>query len=108
MEVKAGHMTSTSRCANCGAELGDDAVDSLCPRCLLRLALDPPGGTHSQVDERFGQYRTIRVLGEGGMGIVYLAEQDRPIHRLVALKVIKLGMDTEEVIARFESERQAL
>jgi len=101
-------MTKTSRCANCRAELGHDAVDGLCPRCLLRLALEPCGETGAIVGERFGAYRTIRVLGEGGMGIVYLAEQDQPIHRLVALKVIKLGMDTEEVIARFESERQAL
>ena len=97
-------MTKTSRCANCGAELADDAVDGQCPRCLLRLALAPPGETGAATGEIFGPYRTIRVLGEGGMGIVYLAEQDQPIHRLVALKVIKLGMDTEEVIARFESE----
>ena len=101
-------MTITSRCANCGAELADNAIDGLCPRCLLRLALAPPGETGAATGEIFGPYRTIRVLGEGGMGIVYLAGQDQPIHRLVALKVIKLGMDTEEVIARFESERQAL
>src|ERR1022692_2096896 len=105
---EAAPMTKTSRCANCGAELADDAVDGQCPRCLLRLALAPPGETGAATGEIFGPYRTIRVLGEGGMGIVYLAEQDQPIHRLVALKVIKLGMDTEEVIARFESERQAL
>src|SRR5213594_5086512 len=58
--------------------------------------------------ETFGAYRPVGVLGEGGMGIVYLAEQDEPIRRRVALKVIKQGMDTRRVIARFESERQAL
>ena len=58
--------------------------------------------------ETIGPYRLLETLGEGGMGVVYLAEQHEPIHRRVALKVIKLGMDTREVIARFESERQAL
>jgi non-specific serine/threonine protein kinase/serine/threonine-protein kinase len=58
--------------------------------------------------ERFGPYKTVRLLGEGGMGTVYLAEQRQPIRRQVALKVIKLGMNTREVLARFDSERQAL
>lgn len=55
-----------------------------------------------------GPYRLVERVGEGGMGEVYLAEQTEPVRRRVALKVIKLGMDTREVIARFESERQAL
>src|SRR5262249_10883553 len=55
-----------------------------------------------------GPYRCLGTLGEGGMGIVYLAEQQAPIRRRVALKVIKRGMDSKDVIARFESERQAL
>src|SRR5206468_10720079 len=53
-------------------------------------------------------YFIIQLIGEGGMGSVYKAEQRQPIRRTVAIKVIKLGMDTREVIARFESERQAL
>ena len=53
-------------------------------------------------------YTVVRVLGEGGMGVVYLAEQERPFRRLVALKLIKPGMDTRQVVARFETERQAL
>jgi WD40 repeat protein/serine/threonine protein kinase len=55
-----------------------------------------------------GPYKVLDTLGEGGMGIVYLVEQERPLRRRVALKVIKIGMDTRDVIARFESERQAL
>src|SRR6185436_852396 len=52
--------------------------------------------------------KLLEMLGEGGCGMVYLAEQTEPVRRRVALKVIKLGMDTKEVIARFEAERQAL
>ena len=52
--------------------------------------------------ERVGPYQTLEVLGEGGMGVVYLAEQKEPVRRRVALKLIKLGMDTKDVIARFE------
>ncbi len=55
-----------------------------------------------------GNFRLLEVLGEGGMGTVFLAEQREPVARRVALKVIKLGMDTKEVLARFEAERQAL
>ncbi len=58
--------------------------------------------------KQIGPYDLLEVLGEGGMGVVYLAEQREPIERRVALKVIKLGMDSKQVIARFESERQAL
>jgi len=58
--------------------------------------------------DRIGCYRLIKELGAGGWGVVYMAEQDQPVHRCVALKVIKLGMDTGQVIARFEAERQAL
>jgi serine/threonine protein kinase len=55
-----------------------------------------------------GPYRLLEKIGEGGMGEVWVAEQQKPIHRRVALKLIKMGMDTKQVIARFESERQAL
>jgi serine/threonine protein kinase/tetratricopeptide (TPR) repeat protein len=55
-----------------------------------------------------GRYRIVEKIGEGGFGVVYLAEQSEPVRRQVALKIIKLGMDTEQVIARFEAERQAL
>jgi hypothetical protein len=58
--------------------------------------------------ERIGRYRLEKRIGEGGCGVVYLAEQLEPVRRKVALKVIRLGMDTERVIARFEMERQSL
>ncbi len=72
----------------------------------------PASETGRQVDavppRTIGRYRLLDVLGKGGMGVVYLAEQTEPIQRRVALKLIKQGMDTREVISRFESERQAL
>jgi serine/threonine protein kinase len=69
----------------------------------------PSSGTPAATDARqIGPYRLLQVLGEGGMGEVWLAEQTMPIHRTVALKLIKAGMDTKAVVARFESERQAL
>ncbi len=58
--------------------------------------------------DRIGRYRLLQQIGEGGCGVVYMAEQEEPVRRRVALKVIKLGMDTRQVIARFEAERQAL
>src|SRR5271169_1938629 len=58
--------------------------------------------------DRIGRYKLLQQIGEGGCGVVYMAEQEEPVRRRVALKVIKLGMDTKNVIARFEAERQAL
>jgi len=55
-----------------------------------------------------GRYKLLQQIGEGGCGVVYMAEQEEPVRGRVALKVIKLGMDTKQVIARFEAERQAL
>ena len=55
-----------------------------------------------------GRYKLLQQIGEGGFGGVYMAEQLEPVQRKVALKIIKPGMDTREVIARFEAERQAL
>ena len=61
-----------------------------------------------QPGDKIGRYTLIRQIGEGGCGVVYLAEQTEPVRRHVALKLIKLGMDTRQVITRFEAERQAL
>ena len=66
-----------------------------------RLVLERPG-------MRLGPYKLLEKIGEGGFGVVYMAEQLEPVRRKVALKVIKPGMDTRQVIARFEAERQAL
>ena len=58
--------------------------------------------------DRIGHYNLLEKIGEGGCGVVYVADQEEPVRRRVALKIIKLGMDTQEVVARFEAERQAL
>src|SRR5262245_25781982 len=58
--------------------------------------------------DQIGLYKLLQQIGEGGCGLVYMAEQDKPVRRRVAIKVIKAGMDTKSVIARFEAERQAL
>jgi len=71
------------------------------PTASLNVFMEKPG-------DKIGRYKLLRVLGEGGMGMVYLAEQEGQIRRRVALKVIKPGMDSKRVIARFETERQAL
>ena len=58
--------------------------------------------------DRIGRYKLLEQIGEGGFGVVWMAEQEEPVRRRVALKIIKLGMNTREVVARFEAERQAL
>jgi serine/threonine protein kinase len=84
---------------------------------LANPAAVPPGpaGTNrlpvfhaEKLGDRVGRYKILQQIGEGGCGVVYMAEQEEPVRRRVALKVIKLGMDTKSVIARFEAERQAL
>jgi serine/threonine protein kinase len=78
------------------------------------LVSPPTGGVvpatelGAQPGTRIGPYKLLQEIGEGGMGVVYMAEQEEPVRRKVALKIIKLGMDTKQVIARFEAERQAL
>jgi eukaryotic-like serine/threonine-protein kinase len=65
-------------------------------------------GLDEAVGQTIGRYKLLEKVGEGGCGVVYVAEQTEPVRRRVALKVIKLGMDTKQVVARFEAERQAL
>ena len=84
---------------------GHDAAEDF----LERSPVDrPPALPEEQAGDLIGRYTLLRKIGEGGCGVVYLAEQKQPIRRRVALKVIKLGMDTRNFIARFEAERQAL
>ena len=77
--------------------------------CWAKLTTRPaPDFTVEEAGARIGRYKLLEKIGEGGCGVVYMAEQEEPIRRRVAFKVIKLGMDTKQVIARFEAERQAL
>ncbi|HXJ59892.1 MAG TPA: serine/threonine-protein kinase [Verrucomicrobiae bacterium] len=79
------------------------------PRAIVdALSVEAPAPARERVGDRIDRYQLVQKLGEGGCGVVYLAEQQEPLRRQVALKIIKLGMDTQEVIARFEAERQAL
>ena len=71
-------------------------------------AFPPHSSSRPSVGEMIGSYQIVRSIGEGGMGEVWLAEQKEPVRRRVAIKLIKAGMDTSDVVARFESERQAL
>ena len=77
------------------------------PGADVAVTVDVPPPTE-RPGSLIGPYKLLEVIGEGGMGVVYMAEQAHPIRRKVALKVIKPGMDTKQVIARFEAERQAL
>ncbi|MHC4725359.1 MAG: protein kinase domain-containing protein, partial [Planctomycetota bacterium] len=108
-------MVIENQCPHCGNNLPANAPRGVCPRCLMKagmvdgsevIALAPsviegPG-------TKIGHYELLELIGEGGMGLVYLAEQKEPVKRKVALKIVKLGMDTKQVITRFEAERQTL
>lgn len=74
----------------------------------LHKSPEPEDQSSTTLGTRIGRYNLIKRIGEGGCGIVYKAQQFDPVQREVALKIIRLGMDTEKVIARFEAERQSL
>src|ERR1044071_78776 len=130
-------MPAERTCSQCGAPLPEDAPGGRCPKCLVQLALEesrvgqndlPAEAAHESgvdlprstiaasgsvpISERtgmmIGRYKLLQQIGEGGFGTVFMAEQQEPVQRKVALKVIKAGMDTREFVARFEAERQAL
>jgi eukaryotic-like serine/threonine-protein kinase len=107
-------MAKPRQCPECGAPLPTEALGGACPFCALRSALNHPAdeaGPDSlaeQPGDRIGPYKLLEQIGEGGWGVVYMADQVEPIRRRVALKIVKLGMDTKQVIARFDAERQAL
>ena len=86
------------------------AADGFLPSVsgIRKPAVVTPARAEEQPGDWIGRYKLLQRIGEGGCGVVYMAEQEEPIRRRVALKVIKLGMDTKAVVARFEAERQAL
>ena len=86
----------------------DGVLDSHTEATRPTITLDLPDLPDPAVGITIGRYKLLEKLGEGGCGVVYVAEQTEPVRRRVALKVIKLGMDTKQVVARFEAERQAL
>src|SRR5215831_10500388 len=118
-------MAGVSHCIECGSPLPADWPKGLCSRCALKGALladspqpevQSPGFTQTvplpvlteTSGTHIGRYKLLEQIGEGGFGVVWMAEQEEPVRRRVALKILKLGMDTRQVIARFEAERQAL
>jgi serine/threonine protein kinase/WD40 repeat protein len=121
-------VTPEARAAYLEAACGTDTALRQRVEALLRAAENagdflehPPTGLGADADatllgsglcenpgDRIGRYRLLEKIGEGGCGVVYMAEQEEPVRRRVALKIIKLGMDTRSVAARFEAERQAL
>jgi len=116
-------LPAEDRAAYLARECGDDHALKARVEALLRADSEagnfmqqPPGdfpAVNSNVigekaGDHIGRYKLIEQIGEGGYGVVFTAEQEEPVHRRVALKIIKPGMDTKSVIARFEAERQAL
>jgi tetratricopeptide (TPR) repeat protein len=128
-------MAAERICPRCGTPLSSDSLEGLCPKCVRKIAFErlpdflqaPEEGQEisaatvtsvmgaelagcdpEKAGERIGNYKLLEQIGQGGFGTVWVAEQERPVRRRVALKIIKLGMDTREVVARFEQERQAL
>ena len=121
-------------CQVCGQPLPTTGACAVCPACLVADALAPLDSLEGESADTFaagtaasptladnladnlagttlgpgGRYKLLQHIGEGGFGTVYMADQTAPVRRRVAVKVLKAGMDTRQVIARFEAERQAL
>ena len=124
-EIASAEERATYLARTCGQDAGlrerieamlrDDAAareffetarpQSGAPAAGPTIRIDPPT---EQLGTMIGHYKLREKIGEGGCGVVYVAEQEQPVRRRVALKIIKLGMDTRSVVARFEAERQAL
>jgi tetratricopeptide (TPR) repeat protein len=104
----AAHRKADSFLEHPAAPLGDTADDS----GAAAAPLDPQGAGGAPTETAgvvlAGRYKLLEVLGEGGMGAVWMAQQTEPVKRLVAVKLIKAGMDSKQVLGRFEAERQAL
>lgn len=108
-------MVEPSRCGRCGARLpSPTGKGKPCPRCLLALGLstglDSLGSARgvAEFPDSIGGFRILDTLGDGSLGIVYLALQTQPVPRKVSLTVVRAGLDFHEVMTRFEAERQTL
>jgi serine/threonine protein kinase len=99
------HFKAGSFLEQPAAEAGATSEDVSPGRWINPADLPPPS---EGPGSRIGPYKLMEQIGEGGMGLVFVAQQQQPVHRRVALKVIKPGMDSRQVVARFEAERQAL
>src|SRR5262249_7862094 len=121
--LAAAELPAGDRAAYLSANAGEDAELRAAVERLLTAHEQPapvllrPGPavppadfapTAERVGTKIGPYKLMEQIGEGGFGLVFVAEQTEPVRRKVALKVIKPGMDSSQVIARFEAERQAL
>src|SRR6516164_9007590 len=115
-------MSSGERCRDCGRVIPTDSPGVFCAQCLLTLGLEDVQSAKCGVEnedgrgqkvleqaaraltgmpaDRIGRYQLLEEIGHGGCGVVYMAEQEEPVRRKVAFKVIKLGMDTRQVVAR--------
>jgi hypothetical protein len=127
-------MADSRKCQQCGVDLPANSPAGLCPACLLQIGVDLPApdvtpsseesahGTTpkptirldpssvvagDKSGDRVGPCKLLQQIGEGGMGTVWMAEQQNP-YRRVAIKLVKIGMDTKQVLARFHAEQQAL
>ena len=108
LALKARVEALLARSEGLGAFLEQPVVS---PAAVASTGANGTGGERACIEQPgdwIGRYKLLEKIGEGGMGVVYMAEQEEPVRRRVALKIIKLGMDTKQVVARFEAERQAL
>jgi len=110
-------MITSQKCPTCGATLIAHASGGHCVRCLLQLALTPddavplPAGetpNFEQPGEKVGRYKLLQQIGEGGCGVVYMAEQEEPVRRYVALKLIKGPLKNKGRVKKQSSNINAL
>ncbi len=99
-------------CQDCGRPIPERSPLGACPACLFEVARSGEAPASAEgIDAaiaHLGQYQLVRLLGSGGFGEVYEAQQEKPLRRTVAIKVLKEGMDSKEILSRFEAEQQAL
>ena len=108
MRQRIERLLGTSAAADCFFKRHAAFAASVLSPAVESIPLPATTSLPEQAGTLIGRYKLLQKIGEGGMGVVYMAEQEEPVRRKVALKVIKLGMDTKHVVARFEAERQAL